>query len=147
MTALWHEQQQQIEKGKMTSDAFLDELEIFIAEQLQHADVSAVSVTASDKDKSEKSQFERLNAPCPSCGSSIIVTLKYSAVLSAGNFKIWPTIAGKNLTKNQVETIISKGKSAEIKGFTSKAGKPFSAFVVLKDKATGQTAFEFPPRK
>ncbi|ELN4727020.1 topoisomerase C-terminal repeat-containing protein, partial [Escherichia coli] len=45
------------------------------------------------------------------------------------------------------ETIISKGKSAEIKGFTSKAGKPFSAFVVLKDKATGQTAFEFPPRK
>ena len=32
------EQQQQIEKGKMTSDAFLDELEIFIAEQLQHVD-------------------------------------------------------------------------------------------------------------
>ena len=29
MTALWHEQQQQIEKGKMTCDAFLDELEIF----------------------------------------------------------------------------------------------------------------------
>lgn len=146
MTALWHEQQQQIEKGKMTSDAFLDELEIFIAEQLQHVDVSAVSVTASDKDKSEKSQFERLNAPCPSCGSSIIVTPKIFRCTQC-DFKIWPTMAGKNLTKNQVETIISKGKSAEIKGFTSKAGKPFSAFVVLKDKATGQTAFEFPPRK
>jgi DNA topoisomerase-3 len=51
MTALWHEQQQQIEKGKMTCDAFLDELEIFIAEQLQHVDVSAVNVTASDKEK------------------------------------------------------------------------------------------------
>ena len=146
MTALWHEQQQQIEKGKMTCDAFLDELEIFIAEQLQHVDVSAVNVTASDKEKSEKSQFERLNAPCPSCGSSIIVTPKIFRCTQC-DFKIWPTIAGKNLTKNQVETIISKGKSAEIKGFTSKAGKPFSAFVVLKDKATGQTAFEFPPRK
>lgn len=146
MTALWHEQQQMIEKGSMTSDAFLDELEIFIAEQLQHVDVSAVSVTASDKDKSEKSQFERLNTPCPSCGSSIIVTPKIFRCTQC-DFKIWPTMAGKNLTKNQVETIISKGKSAEIKGFTSKAGKPFSAFVVLKDKATGQTAFEFPTRK
>lgn len=146
MTALWHEQQQMIEKGSMTCDAFLDELEIFIAEQLQHVDVSAVSVTAGDKGKSEKSQFERLNAPCPGCGNSIIVTPKIFSCTQC-DFKIWPTMAGKKLTKNQVETIISKGKSAEIKGFTSKVGKPFSAFVVLKDKATGQTGFEYPPRK
>jgi len=44
---------------------------------------------------------------------------------------------------NQVETIIKKGKSNEIKGFTSKAGKKFDAILVLQDKATGKLGFEF----
>ncbi|KPW70606.1 Orf50, partial [Pseudomonas syringae pv. coriandricola] len=34
MTALWHEQQQMIEAGELTVDAFLDELEDFIAHQV-----------------------------------------------------------------------------------------------------------------
>ncbi|KGT87024.1 DNA topoisomerase III [Erwinia typographi] len=148
MTALWHEQQQQIEKGEMTCEAFLDELEIFIEEQLKNVDVSSLSVkTSPPKKNTENSQRERLDAPCPSCGKRIIATPKtYSC--TGCNFKIWSTLAGKTLTKNQVETIITKGKSSEIKGFIStKTGKSFSAFVRLDDKATGKVAFEFPPRK
>lgn len=56
-------------------------------------------------------------------------------------------MAGKALTEKQVEAIIMNGKSSEIKGFTSKAGKPFSAFVILADKAMGKLGFVYPPRK
>jgi DNA topoisomerase-3 len=147
MTALWHEQQQQIEKGEMTCDAFLDELEVFIAQQLQQVDVSAITVTGDNAGKNEKHQFERLTAPCPACNSSIIVTPKMFRCVKC-DFKIWSTLAGKSLTKNQVETLISKGKSTEIKGFTStKTGKTFSAFLILEDKKTGKVKFEFPPKK
>ncbi|MFU0498058.1 DNA topoisomerase, partial [Pseudomonas syringae pv. actinidiae] len=42
MTALWHEQQQMIEAGELTVDAFLDELESFIADQVQNIDLGNV---------------------------------------------------------------------------------------------------------
>jgi DNA topoisomerase-3 len=39
--------------------------------------------------------------------------------------------------------VIKKGKTSEIKGFTSKAGKKFDAVVTLQDKSTGKLGFEF----
>lgn len=42
MTALWHEQQQQIEEGTLTTDAFLDELEVFIAAQISVIDLGEI---------------------------------------------------------------------------------------------------------
>lgn len=45
MTALWHEQQRMIESGDLTVDEFLDELERFIAYQVEHVDVSGLKVT------------------------------------------------------------------------------------------------------
>ncbi|RMU53606.1 DNA topoisomerase III, partial [Pseudomonas savastanoi pv. glycinea] len=42
MTALWHEQQQMIEAGELTVEEFLDELEGFIADQVQNIDLGNV---------------------------------------------------------------------------------------------------------
>jgi DNA topoisomerase-3 len=148
MTALWHEQQQQIEKGQLTCAAFLDELELFIADQLKNIDVSnlAALVTSTQSGAQADNRRERLDVPCPACGREIIVTPKTFSC-SGCAFKIWITLAGKALTKTQVQTLIKKGKSSEIKGFTStKTGKTFSAFVCLADKKTGKLSFEFPPR-
>ncbi|MGX5056901.1 topoisomerase C-terminal repeat-containing protein [Enterobacter asburiae] len=39
--------------------------------------------------------------------------------------------------------LLRKGKTSEIKGFTSKAGKKFDAVVTLQDKSTGKLGFEF----
>lgn len=149
MTALWHEQQLQIEKGELTCEAFLDELENFIAEQIKNIDVSSLAASAAGVTSGSQpdSKRERLEVQCPACGGELIVTPKaYSCAGCA--FKIWSTLAGKTLTKSQVQTLIKKGKSSEIKGFlSSKTGKTFSAFVCLADKQTGKLTFEFPPRQ
>jgi len=45
MTALWHEQQKMIEAGELTVDSFLDELETFVAFQVDNVDLSRLKVT------------------------------------------------------------------------------------------------------
>ncbi len=50
------------------------------------------------------------------------------------------SIAGKKLTDTQVKQLIEKGKTSEIKGFTSKAGKKFSAKLKMEE---GKISFDF----
>lgn len=91
--------------------------------------------------KSHSGQGERLATPCPYCGKTIVVRPKLFAC-TACDFKIWSTIAEKKLITKQVETLISKGKTSEIKGFSSKkTGKSFSAILVLQDKTSGKVGF------
>ncbi|WP_210532039.1 type IA DNA topoisomerase [Pantoea ananatis] len=143
MTALWHEQQQQIERGELTCDAFLDELEIFIAEQLKRVDLNSLSAPAQSSAQPNDTRFERIDAPCPTCGKHILVTPKFFACTGCG-FRIQAVIAGKKITSKQVETLIKKGKTTELKGFvSSKTGNSFSAHLALSDKKTGSVVFEF----
>lgn len=52
------------------------------------------------------------------------------------------------ITSTQVETLIKKGKTGSLKGFTStKTGKKFDAALVLQDKNTGKVGFEFAKNK
>lgn len=84
----------------------------------------------------------RLKAPCPSCGQGIAIK-KAGFFCTGCGFKIWSTIAGKTLTVSQAESLITKGKTSVIKGFTSKSGKVFNATIILKDKNCGSVEFEF----
>ena len=84
----------------------------------------------------------RLGVPCPSCDKEILIRPK-GFFCTGCEFKIWLELSSKKLTQSQVEMLIKKGKTGEIKGFTSKAGKKFDAVVTLQDKSTGKLGFEF----
>ncbi|HGU0911784.1 TPA: DNA topoisomerase III, partial [Escherichia coli] len=86
---------------------------------------------------------DRLDVPCPSCNKEILVRPK-GFFCTGCDFKLWSEIAGKKITSTQVETLIKKGKTGSLKGFTStKTGKKFDAALVLQDKNTGKIGFEF----
>ena len=53
-------------------------------------------------------------------------------------------MAGKKLTEKQIGRLVAKGKTLLIKGFKSKAGRPFEAY--LKLDPNFKTTFEFPDR-
>lgn len=54
-------------------------------------------------------------------------------------------VAGKKLAPDTVRQLLADGRTELIEGFMSKAGRPFSAYLVLsKDKKKAD--FEFPPR-
>jgi DNA topoisomerase-3 len=59
--------------------------------------------------------------------------------------RISKIILSKELSRENIEQLLSKGKTELIKEFISKKRRPFDAYLLLNDK--GKISFEFPPRK
>lgn len=143
MTALWSEKQTAIENSELTVEQFINELYAEIADMVSQANIDNLTIAP----KAPAGQADRLSAVCPNCGKSVVVRPKCCACTGC-DFKIWKALAGKTLTDKQIETLLVKGITGELKGFTStKTQKEFSAKVMLADKATGRLGFEFPQKK
>jgi len=61
-------------------------------------------------------------------------------------FSLNNTISGKKITENQVALLCKNGRTNIIKGFKSKAGNSFDAYLVV-DKTKGAVTFDFPDKK
>jgi DNA topoisomerase-3 len=70
----------------------------------------------------------KLDDPPPSCG-----------------FVLPRTVCKREITREEAEVYLRKGRTDLLEGFTSRFGRPFSATLVLKE--TGRHGFEFPPRR
>src|ERR687885_373256 len=71
---------------------------------------------------------------CPRCGAPVIETKKSygcSSWKSGCKFAIWKTISGKRISPAQARQLLTKGRTGQLKGFKSKAGKSYSAALVL----------------
>ncbi|HBP4890431.1 TPA: type IA DNA topoisomerase [Pseudomonas aeruginosa] len=134
MTALWHEQQVMIEGGELSVDAFLDELERFIGEQIGKIDLGDLPIERAGG-------IEPLKVGCPMCGGELARTAKVVGCKGC-EFRLWPSIAGKALATSHLESLLGKGKTGLIKGFKNKEGKVFDA--ALRLDAQGKVQFEFP---
>lgn len=149
-------------------DEFLDEIEKFVGEQIEAAknvklevkgepcscgqgvlvlkkfkDSEFFACTAYPTCKITKPALNGLPAPnCPCCNSPVRVNEKGVFCSNEGCLKLWRTIGGKDLTDSQLVALLTKGKTAKIKGFKSKAGKEFEAVLKL-NKAEKKVEFEF----
>ncbi len=85
---------------------------------------------------------------CPKCKQGQIVEGKKAFgctnYKNGCDFTIWKEIAHKTITAKQVADLIAKGKTSLLKGFKSKAGKDFEAYLVLKNY---KVDFEFKNNK
>ncbi|EFK8697352.1 type IA DNA topoisomerase [Escherichia coli] len=143
MTALWAEKQAAIENGDLTVEEFINELYSELSGMITDVDLGEMKIEAA----APAGQSQRLNAPCPSCGKQIAIRPK-GYFCTGCEFKIWKNFSGKALSDKQVETLLTKGITGELKGFvSSRTNKEFSAKVKLIDKATGKLGFEFTPKK
>ncbi len=82
---------------------------------------------------------------CPKCGQGQIVEGKRgfgcNRFREGCNFVVWKEVAKKTLTQKQIRTLIEKGKTGVIKGFTSKKGNTFETKLRLDDQ--WKTVFDF----
>jgi DNA topoisomerase-3 len=81
--------------------------------------------------------------PCPLCGSAVVEQPKsYSCTgrPDGCRFVVWKTIAGKMIGIRAVQSLLKNGHSLMIKGFRSKAGRPFEARLKLEG---GEVRFDF----
>ena len=71
---------------------------------------------------------------CPKCGSPVVETKKSygcSAWKGGCKFAIWKTVSGKRVSESQARQLLIKGRTGRLKGFKSKAGKPYAAALRL----------------
>jgi len=107
---------------------------------------------ALDKESSEVAPRPREQAdgfaqvalgPCPLCGSDVVEQPKSygcSGWKQGCRFAVWKTIAGKAIGVRTAQSLLKRGQSPLLKGFRSKAGKPFDARLKLEG---GEVRFDF----
>lgn len=155
LTARWWLMCEDVRAGKLDPYAVADS----VCEEFErHRD------TAYEGVKITRASTATEVAKCPLCGGRVVDRgPKWKKVSCASNefkkgedgtwtrtagcgFELWKTVAGKKLTDRQLGDLITKGRTAAIRGFKSKAGKEFSAALVLEDAASGKVSFRFEQR-
>ena len=81
---------------------------------------------------------------CPVCKGEVKEKRSVFACDTPNCFVIFKEVASKKISEAQAKQLLTKGETAELKGFKSKAGKTFAAKLVLKD---GKVAFGFAEQK
>ena len=135
MTAEWELALQKIENNEADAGAFQKEMETY-----------AKSIT----DELLQTSIANTNQPkltCPKCKSQQLIIRDKIVKCSdeACNWVQFRTVCGVQISIENIVSLINKGKTALIKGMTSKAGKKFDAYIVLKENA--ETSFEFEKNK
>ena len=137
MTGRWEQTLSRIERGECSPHDFRRGIEDYTGE--------IVKELLSMSDKFEHSGEQGI--VCPKCGQGHISI--YNKVAKCDNPDCGLTVfrqkAGKNLTDEQMNQLLTKGKTGLIKGFTSKQGKKFDANVAFDDNFN--TIFVFEERK
>ena len=139
LTGEWEKKLNDIALGTKDFNQFVDELKSTAREWY-----NAVAHSTADKFVSENDS----KLICPLCGKKLnkmqwgygCSGYKEGCKFSVGE------ICGKKITESQVISLITKGKTSVIKGFTAKSGKKFDAALWL-DKNTGKINFEFAEHK
>ena len=92
---------------------------------------------------------EQQGAPCPKCKEGTVRRPYAQAFYGCSRYKegcayrISTRVAGKTLTDKQATTLVTKGRVGPIKGFTSKAGKPFDASLLCNLETDWKIIFDF----
>ena len=136
MTGQWEQSLARIERGEYSADDFRKGIEDYTG--------SIVRELLSLEDRFKHSG---IGIPCPKCGKGTMQF--YKKVVKCDNpacdCHVFREKAGKELTNDQLTSLLTEGRTGFIKGFKSKQGNSFDAVVRLNDQF--ETEFSFPERK
>ena len=142
LTASWEERLAKMEQGAERRPDFMADIKSFTTSLVEEVRTMSGEKVASP---SYSRNREPLGA-CPKCGSPVVETKKAyscSAWRASGcDFAIWKQISGKRLSESQAKQLLRRGRTNQLKGFRSKAGKPYSAALRLDGDHRVRLEFE-----
>lgn len=141
VTGEWELRLNKIANGTESFDKFIEDMKVTTTKWCREI-IEASKSSGSKVSTKADSGNTTVSLSCPLCGKPLrkmnwgwgCSGYKEGCKFSIGS------IAGKKLTDTQVKQLVEKGKTSEIKGFTSKAGKKFSAKLKMED---GKVSFDF----
>lgn len=149
LTAEWEMKLREIEAGELSEEDFLQELYQYINSMIETLRNTPVRVNFNPSSKASRKASGRQNpvkslGKCPFCGHNVVESSKAYGCSNWKNgckFTVWKTIGGKAIGEEDVIKLITTGKTDKLTGLKSKAGKEFSAALILKKDQT--IGFEF----
>lgn len=133
MTGEWEFKLKQMEQGGIPRPQFMEEIKHFTEE--------IVAKAKNFSGDSVEGQFTDLDAKCPKCGEQGFKESYKAYECKACGLLLWKNMAGRELEREEVKTLLEQGHVGPLEGFRSKMGRPFSA-VVKMDPEFKQT-FDF----
>ncbi len=144
LTARWEERLAKMERGAEARSAFMSDIRAFVTalvEEARNKEGEKVAAPANARAKRHAGPGSNGGAAsaeplgtCPKCGAPVVETKKAygcSAWKAGCKFAIWKNVSGKRVTEVQARQLLTEGRTGQLKGFKSKAGKPYSAALVL----------------
>jgi DNA topoisomerase III len=123
MTGEWEFKLKQMEHGVMPRPEFMHGIRRFTED--------IVSKAKNFSGNSVEGQFADLDARCPKCSAGTFKE-SYKAYQCKGcGLVLWKSMAGRELEREEVKTLLENGNVGPLEGFRSKLGRAFSAAVKL----------------
>jgi DNA topoisomerase III len=143
LTGTWEKRLVEMERGTEQRTVFMRDVAAFAGE----------IVTFLRELPPARTRFPRrdLEIVCPRCGEGTLIENRKGYGCSTWKspdepgcgFVIWKTISGKPITEEIVRELVANGRTRELPGFRSRAGKPFRAMLVLDPQDEQPVRFEF----
>src|SRR5215208_6314014 len=129
LTASWEERLAKMEKGAERRPDFMADINGFTTKLVEEVrGMEGERLTAPSRSR------EPIGA-CPKCGAPVVETKKAYGCSAwkktRCDFAIWKEVSGKRVTEGQAKQLLARGRTAQMKGFKSKAGKPYAAALKL----------------
>ena len=139
LTGEWEKKLEDIRSKNISESSFMNEIKDYTAELTSEL-LSSGSAANTGAFVNGASRFV-----CPKCGKGSVVIRDKAAGCSeyknGCDFTIWRTIADKKISESNIYSLLQKKKTTLIKGFISKAKKPFDAYLILNE--LHKVEFEF----
>jgi len=139
LTASWEQQLANVQDGSTPADFFAAAIIQFVQEIFPAIIASRPAMAAVPNPNAY--------GPCPKCKTGAVrKTIKgagCSRFKEGCNFSVWSQVNGKKLTDEHIRQLITKGRTALIKGFKKKDGSgTYDACLVLTDDFKIRLEFE-----
>ncbi len=133
LTGEWEKKLKQIESDQFSSEEFMRHIRRMtedIVEAARQCNVDQID-----------DEYVVLDVPCPKCGTGTVRENYRKFVCETCGFAIWKSIAGRELSPNEVTVLLRDQRLGPLNGFRSRLGREFSAELIIKDDFTA--AFDF----
>ncbi len=134
------------EMGKALKKVYRGKITVKESVALAEREIAAVFMQIPEPPETDKDTgfFGDVVGKCPLCGEDVIRGRKgygCSGYKKTGcAFSVYGFICHRVLSKSNMKMLLETGRSSKIKGFISKSGKPFDAYLKLED---GKVVFDF----
>jgi DNA topoisomerase-3 len=134
LTGEWEQKLKRMEHGELDRPTFMTQIKRLTSEIVDKAKHFESDVV--------EGNYVTLDVQCPNCGAAQLKEDYRTYHCENCEYRLFKNLASRELSPEEVTTLIRERKVGPLEGFRSKTGRPFAALVILNDDNKPEFAFE-----